>query len=31
MQPVLPERTNQFINILSHFVCIIIVINGEVG
>jgi hypothetical protein len=31
MQALLPERTNQFINVLSLFVYIIIVINAEMG
>jgi len=31
MQALLPERTNQFINVSSLFVYIIIVINAEMG
>jgi hypothetical protein len=31
VQPVLPKTTSQFINILSVFVYIIIVINAEMG
>ena len=31
MQALFPERTNQFINVLSLFVYIIIMINAEMG